>query len=169
MFIQLIDYIFLVAFSLLPLKVTTQIFNCNNTTETICGGNGSFTNGHYSKYECSAYRSTSASLPSCVKENNNEPIYWYWYDDVCRTKHIRDALFVTVNATDYVTCQSKPTVNISYHSCMTDYAVNRQSMTIKNTTDSRSHKYICGQGKSVSVVPNNSTIIYFINILGKNI
>jgi hypothetical protein len=166
MFIQLIVHVLLMIFFLLSRGAMTQLFDCINTTEAICDGSLPTDNGIHPKHECSADLFSQVELSSCENGNHDDTIFWFWYDDVCRFNEIADNYFVSVSPNNVSQCKSTLWISIPKNTCENEYNVTRQSMIIKNITDSTSQKYICIRGRSLLNLLYSSTIIYSINISG---
>ncbi|CAF4387260.1 unnamed protein product, partial [Rotaria sp. Silwood2] len=82
----------------------TQILNCTHTAAFICNGNIPNYMEPRIKYECSVELFSSVKLQSCGMGNQNDYIYWFWYDDVCRSNTLRSpTTLVTTTTTTFST------------------------------------------------------------------
>jgi hypothetical protein len=145
----------------------TQTSNCQNTTEAICDGNLPGDNGTHTHYEYTTDLFSSVELPSCEKEDSNLTIYWFWYSDVCRGNSTRFIDFVHIGPDNTTRCRDRPNLSITQESCEKDYIFTRQSMIIKNITNSTSQKYIRFLSNNQANMNLTSAIIYSINISGE--
>ncbi len=165
MFIHLNVHVLLVVVFSLSLFAMTKTFECQNTTEAICGGSLAVDNGTHTQYECTAALFSSVPLESFANENPNLFIFWFWYDDVCRVNNIRNRHFAAVISDNDTECRTD--LSITQDSCQNDYVFTRQSMIIKNITNSTSQKYISLLSTDLLNLNYSSAIIYSINITGQ--
>jgi len=141
--------------------------NCLNTSLTICAGTLPGANGFYPQYECTANLFSSVNLSSCDNGDPTMAIYWFWYDDVCRDNSTYNKDFARVAPDNTSVCRDVPGLSITQDSCEKDYVFIRQSMIIKNITNSTSQKYISLLATDLLNLNYSSAIIYSINISGQ--
>ena len=164
MSIHLNLYVSLTIFFCLFPSIVTQTPDCSITNQILCNGNFSKDNASRSQYECSAYLSSSYSLPSCDNGDPNMTIFWFWYDDVCRYNTVINVPFATVSTAGIPTCRNRSSINITYEACTNNYVFNRTTMVIKNMTNTAPQKYLCFLSNNQAVMNYSSTRIYSINI-----
>jgi len=145
----------------------TQTPGCQNTREAICSGSLPGDSGDHTQYECTRDLFSLVELPSCENENPDLTIYWFWYDDVCRDNSTYNKDFARVAPDNTSVCRDVPGLSITQDSCEKDYVFIRQSMIIKNITNSTSQKYICFLSNNQAVMNPASAVIYSINISGQ--
>jgi hypothetical protein len=147
----------------------TLASNCQNTTGTICDGTLPYDNGNHTQRECTVNLSSLIEVLSCENEPYNLTMYWFWYDDICRANSTLNKAFVTIDPDNITECRDSSDISIMQESCQKDYIFTRQSMTIKNITNSTSQKYMCLLSNSQFFTNYNSAVIYLINIAGQSI
>ncbi len=167
MFIHLNVHVLLVVVFSLSLGAMVQTLDCQNTTEAICGGSLTGDSGTHTQYECTAEPLSSVRLDSCANGNPNLAIFWFWYDDVCRVNNTRNKHFAAVVSDNNIQCRNISDLSITQDSCQNNYVFTRQSMIIKNITNSTSQKYICLLAIDLLNLDYSSAIIYSINISGQ--
>lgn len=162
-------YVLSVIFFSLHLSVMILASNCQNRTETICNGTLPDDNKTHTQRECMANLSSLIEVPSCENEPSNLTMYWFWYDDICRSNSTLNKAFVTIDRNNIPRCRDIPDINITQESCEKDYIFTRQSMIIKNITNLTSQKYMCLLSDTQLFWDYTSAVIYLINITGQSI
>lgn len=164
MLIQSNIYVLSVIFLSLLLSVMTLASNCQNITETICDGTLPNDNGNHTQLECMADLFSSIEVLSCENEPSNLNMYWFWYDDVCRSNLALNKFFAIVYPDNITEYSDRSDISITQESCEKDWIFTRQSMTIKNIANSTSQKYMCLLSDSQFFMDYTSAVIHSISM-----
>jgi len=160
-------HILLVVFFLLPSNVITEANNYKNTTEPIGCNSTLFENINHTRlyYEVSFY--SPVELPARENLQPNLTIFWFAYRDLCEYKDPATTFFGEFRPDNTSLCSGRPDLSISSDSCINNYTFSRESMTIKNMTDTTVSEYITFYGQSARYINLTSAIGYFITISGE--
>ena len=147
----------------------SQVGNYRNDTNFIGCGSALFRNTNHTRLFYRFPANTEVTLPSCEPQLPNESIYWMLHADLCRYNRTMYAFFAEVDTQNTTRCGANANVGISNSSCLNDYKFTRESMTIRNLSESTSGAYICFVGQSWQTMINTSAITINIMIGGKTI
>ena len=158
--------VYLIIIFLLSFRANLIEANCSNETRIIGCGGDRFVNVTHIVHLCEYQLYTRVTLPKCRVENSNDTLFWYTYNDLCQNGLIFGKFFVSVNDSGGETCREFPNSTISTNTCKTDYDYNRDTIIIKNLTQSTVKRYICFPGSNQIQIKSALAVSYIISIEG---